>query len=388
MNKNKPFSALVYFIYFLFTMMSAHATSEPLLTFLPLTPTKISISNNGNAVVQYIVTNQSAKTHTLMMMPIKGITQITSAGTCSNPFVLTSKKSCTLTLNVSGTQIPDHITGGPKICQQGPNGKPSPLQCYQPSVANILNITLKGPQIPTLYSGMQNGAIYYSITEGITWSLASPPAGGSAVNSVVATSTILFAGAVNGTVYSSFNNGTTWASIVTPAPGFAVNNVYVASNNKLYIASAKGTVFICALNGTNCVSTTAPVAGFAVNGVFATTNALYAASANGSVYYSNNNGRTWVAINGQPDSSAVKAVYVAGNTLYVSTANEYVYRSTSLTGGGTWIPYAQTVYSLFVNTNGSAVIAGTQGGYVFSLSTGNELGFITYSPINSVYLFG
>ena len=44
-----------------------------------------------------------------------------------------------------------------------------------------------------------------------------------------------------------------------------------------------------------------------------------------------------------------------------------------------------TVYSLFVNADGSVIDAGTQGGFVYSLSTGDELGFVTYSPINSLF---
>lgn len=42
----------------------------------------------STAMVQYQVTNESRKTHTLMMIPVPGITQITTAGNCSNPFTL------------------------------------------------------------------------------------------------------------------------------------------------------------------------------------------------------------------------------------------------------------------------------------------------------------
>lgn len=387
MRNNKRFTSLFYFIYFLPFVVFAYSTATPLFTFSPLTPTTIQLSNNGTGIVQYIVTNMSPKTHTLMMVPINNITQITSPGNCSNPFKLSTKQSCTLTLEINGTQLPAHVVGGPQVCQQAPNGSPSPFLCYQPSPANILNITSKAAQ-STLYASAQNGNVYYSINGGMTWTAATPPAGGDSINSIVVNSTTIYAGAANGSVYASSNNGKNWSLLSTPAPGFAVNGLYVSANNKLYIASANGTVFICALNGGSCLATTAPAPSFAVNGVFATDNALYAANANGSVYYSQNNGLTWVAINGQPDTSPVKTVYVAANTLYVGTQNEYVYTSTALTGGGTWTSYAQTAYSLFVNPEGTSVIAGTQGGYVFSLDTGNEFGFITYSPINSVYLFG
>lgn len=385
MKKNK-LSGLCTVVALLLPITFAQAT--PLLSFSPLTPTTIPVASNGNAVVQYDVTNNSSRSHTLMMNPIKGVSQITTAGNCPNPFTLASKKTCTLTLSIYGNQVQSPVAGGPIVCQQGPDGKPSPLQCYQPSAINSLKITVKGLQTPLVYAGLQNGLVYFSSNDGATWTPTNAPAGGNAINSVIATSTTLYAAAANGSVYSSFNNGTSWSNIVTPAPGFAVNGLSISPNNKLYIASATGTLFICALNGTSCSTTTAPAPGVALNSVFATATALYTASANGSVYYSNNNGLSWTAINGQPDGSPVKSIYVAANTLYTGTANEYVYNSTSLTGGGNWSTYAQTVYSLFANADASSILAGTQGGYVFSLSSGNQLGFITYSPVNSVFLLG
>jgi hypothetical protein len=81
--------------YLLGTM--AQATS-PVWTFTPLTPTSISVSNNSTATIQYRVTNQSKKSHQLMMTPIQGITQTTTGvGICGNPFTLLSQgSSCTL----------------------------------------------------------------------------------------------------------------------------------------------------------------------------------------------------------------------------------------------------------------------------------------------------
>ncbi|CEG58519.1 WD40/YVTN/BNR-like repeat-containing protein [Legionella fallonii] len=392
MKKNKLPLGLLCFIYSLCSPMFVHATAKPLFAISPLTFTTIPVSSNGTAIVQYTVTNQSSRSHTLTMVSnTSAVTQITSPGNCPKIFTLPAQQACTLTLQVNGNQIHSPVSGGPKICQLGPDGKPSPLLCYQPSDKNILNITVTAPPVPTFYAGTQNGRVYYSINNGDTWSETNPPAGGSAVNGVTAINGILYTGNANGNVYYSINNGNTWSTVVTPAPGFAVNGLFVSANYalyiyKLYIASGNGKIFICTLNGTNCAPTNPPAAGFAVNGVFVATNGLYAASANGSVYYSNNNGISWTAINGQPDGSAVKTVYVADNILYIGTANEYVYTSTSLTGGGSWTPYAQSVYSLLVNSDGSIVDAGTQGGYVFSLLSGNEVGFITYSPINSLFL--
>ena len=115
-----------------------HAGS-PVWTFTPLTATSVSVPANGTATIQYQVTNQSAKSHSLLMTPITGITQTTTgAGICSNPFTLPSKgSSCTLSLQVNGSQLTHSVTDGPIVCEQG-----STLQCYKPSPSNVLNINV------------------------------------------------------------------------------------------------------------------------------------------------------------------------------------------------------------------------------------------------------
>lgn len=114
---------------------------NPLWTFAPLTPTSISVPANGTGIVQYTVTNQSRKTHTLVMNTIQGITQDTSGSYCKNPFTLGYQQSCTLKLNITGSQLSSNLNGGPVVCDQGGQG----LQCYQPSTSNLLNITLASP---------------------------------------------------------------------------------------------------------------------------------------------------------------------------------------------------------------------------------------------------
>ena len=114
---------------------------------------------------------------------------------------------------------------------------------------------------------------------------------------------------------------------------------------------------------------------------------LYAGCQNGDVYYSNNSGSSWTAINGSPDGSPIASISMYSNTLYVATGNEYAYTSTSITGGGSWTWYGQTVYRLFVSGLGT-IYAGTQGGYVYSLTTGDEIGFVAASPINSLFIVG
>jgi hypothetical protein len=114
---------------------------SPLWTFTPLTATTLSIPSNNMATVQYLVTNQSKKTHTLGMQSLQGMTQLTTGlGVCGNPFVLRGNASCTLSLQVNGSQLTSPINDGPIICEQG-----STLQCYRPAATDILHITQAPP---------------------------------------------------------------------------------------------------------------------------------------------------------------------------------------------------------------------------------------------------
>jgi hypothetical protein len=124
-----------------FFMLTVTQAASPVWTFTPLTATTITVPANGTATISYTVTNQSTKPHTLVMTPIAGISP---SGTCSAP--LGPKKSCTLTLKITANALHGNVVGGPVLCQ-----RPSKLQCYQPSQANSLNITL-------------NSAKYFTIT--------------------------------------------------------------------------------------------------------------------------------------------------------------------------------------------------------------------------------
>ena len=125
-------------------LFSTADAGSPLWTFTPLTATTLSVPSNDTATVQYRVTNQSTKTHSLSMQSIPGITQLTTGlGICGNPFVLVGNASCTLSLQVNGSQLNEPVSNGPIVCEQG-----STLQCYRPAQANILQIT-QAPAITT-----------------------------------------------------------------------------------------------------------------------------------------------------------------------------------------------------------------------------------------------
>lgn len=122
-------------------LFNAVEAGKPLWVFTPLTATTLSVPSNATATVQYQITNQSTKIHTLTMQSIQGITQLTTGlGVCGNPFILTGKASCTLSLQVNGSQLTHSISDGPSVCVQG-----STLQCYRPALGDILHITQASP---------------------------------------------------------------------------------------------------------------------------------------------------------------------------------------------------------------------------------------------------
>ncbi|MFC3907881.1 delta-60 repeat domain-containing protein [Legionella dresdenensis] len=135
---------------FCLTAMAAQA-GIPLWTIVPAlgsNPTQI-IPANGTGSVQYVVQNQSQKPKQLVITPIPGIAQ-------TAPCHLSPKgqagSSCNLTLAITGSALPPGgIHGGPVLCQANADGSPNSDQCYRPSQANSLNITLiTAPNVATI----------------------------------------------------------------------------------------------------------------------------------------------------------------------------------------------------------------------------------------------
>ncbi|MCC5014934.1 DUF1566 domain-containing protein [Legionella sp. 31fI33] len=121
-------------IYVILITTLAYA-GKPLWTFIPLTDTTVILPLTGAGTVKYKVTNQSQKSHTLVMTTIPGIVQATTAGNCSNPFVLGYQESCILTLTIDGGALSGNVKHGPIVCEQF-----SSSLCYQPSEHESLNI--------------------------------------------------------------------------------------------------------------------------------------------------------------------------------------------------------------------------------------------------------
>jgi hypothetical protein len=107
--------------------------ANPLWTIVPMTDTNVTVSRDKPSVsVTYSITNMSKKTHNLTMTEIPGVEF--SSKTCR----LAGGQSCQITLTFDPNKIsPSGISGGPVVCADG-----NSLQCYQPSAANALKVTI------------------------------------------------------------------------------------------------------------------------------------------------------------------------------------------------------------------------------------------------------
>lgn len=111
----------------IFSMSTMVHAGYPVWTFTPNPsyPPTASVPANGTATVQYTVTNQSTKPHTLVMTAIPGITPTVTGCASACPSSTTTLclptrgSTCTLTLSVDGSQLQGHVLGGPELCQQG-----------------------------------------------------------------------------------------------------------------------------------------------------------------------------------------------------------------------------------------------------------------------------
>jgi hypothetical protein len=116
---------------FLFLSSIIVQAGTPLWSFEALTVTSLT-----QGVVQYQVTSQTSKPHTLTVLPIEGVSQVIGTGLCTSPFVFQGKgATCTLSLAVDGRLLSRSSTGGPVVCQQGATN-----MCYQPGIANSLHV--------------------------------------------------------------------------------------------------------------------------------------------------------------------------------------------------------------------------------------------------------
>ena len=314
----------------------------------------------------------------------------------NTPQTVIAGSNLTFTASPNANYLVDQWIVGGGIAQKG--GSTFTLSNIIANHTIEVTFTRRG----VIYTGTLSGSVYFSTDNGLTWFNTAVPSLGSGVNSVFSTPNTLYVGSADSKVYYSTSNGTLWNSTTSVPGGVSVNSVFVVTINgvpTIYVGTQDGKVYYSIDGNTWTVTTANPGSG-AVNSIFITPlNTIYAASEDGNVYYSINNGTSWNKING-PTTAPVQNVFATNSQLYINTRQtssnstlppgtidfEYAYFSNSLTDlNPTWTLFSQITYTLFVNSDASLIHAGTQDGYVFSLTTGDELGFITYSPITSLF---
>ncbi|KTD69889.1 NHL repeat protein [Legionella santicrucis] len=260
-------------------------------------------------------------------------------------------------------------------------------------------------QTATIFGGAENGQVYSSSDNGLTWA-GTIPAPGHAVNSIYATSTDIYAGSADHHVYRYSNGSGNWDQGQSPDDSEVLSVFVTAENTQttIYAGTKNGNLFYSTDDRKSWTNRSLPNAVTAVNGIYVTNNTIYIGSTDsneGHVYYSPVNGGSWTKIPGPADVEAIRDIFVVNTLLYANTApiqippdsdgrgpREYVY-TYDLTTSGPWSSFMdQAVYSFFVSPDGTTMLAGTQDGFVYSLMTGDLYGFITDTKINSVFLLG
>jgi len=268
-----------------------HAASQAKFTIMPTTPTTVQVAANGTAIVRYQITNQTKITRILIMTPIASISQTTGGvNACANPFMLTPKQSCFLTLQLNGTTLPKAgVHGGPVVCKTKGAGDNSPdaFLCSQASQANSLQISLStATSLPLVPVGAYraSGASFTpllatSLDNGSTWIyptaiynnavLPTNYLNGRLHNSSCSAATCVAAGQYRDTngilrpLLALSKNSSTWTY-----PAFLYTNLPAnfASNGALFSPSCSGATCIASGQFEDADATRFPLLALSKNG--------------------------------------------------------------------------------------------------------------------------
>ena len=143
--------ALLYSSYSCSTNQQVEKTySSPMLSIIAQQSAPNMLHDNSGTMVTYLVTNNSAITHTFAMKNIQGIQQVGNLNNaCPTPtFTLTQGQTCTLYLRLIGSKLNTKTTNSPVVCTVEENNQPSPLLCYRPNAQDRLNVSVHtGPDL-------------------------------------------------------------------------------------------------------------------------------------------------------------------------------------------------------------------------------------------------
>jgi len=237
-----------------------------------------------------------------------------------------------------------------------------------------------------MYAGGANSYLYYSLNNGRNWKITpTKPNLNNAIAKVFATNKAVYVTTTSRYVFYSTSNGADWIQTSGTPDNSRVWGIYVTNTDQIYIGTDSGRIFTSTNAGvTWTLVPNSQGIGNIVRSIFVNNNEIYAGSSDGFVYYSPNH-MTWQAMSGSPDNSAIRDLYLCKNNLLLNTAKDFVYTRPATLGNEPWSLIYQTVYSFFSNRNQTNMDAGTESGHVYTLVTGNYRGFVSYTPINSLF---
>lgn len=205
-------------------------------------PPQISINPNQTGTVVYTVQNQSYKAKSLIIKPIPGIVQ---SFPCQLTPIGQPGSSCSLILAVTGNALPTGgVHTGPILCQSNSNGTPNSNQCYRPSAADSLDITLTKPSVGVTISVNPFILVMAELSTGVV-TITNDTSSSTSANNVTATipggSNISIQSttcgnnlAIGGSCTITFASNTQEGPIIIPVKGDNTNtaNIYVAVTSR------------------------------------------------------------------------------------------------------------------------------------------------------------
>ena len=397
------------------TLAQAHPKPkpQPLWTYSAPSPSSVSVSAGGHATVTYTVTSHTNRSKSLVLQtnppaPYPSTPGIT-ASACSLPV---KGSTCTLTITIDGSQVPaGGIHGGPYLCQADSNGTPNRNQCYQPSDSNLLNITkstapLQPTQYTNIYAQTNNYREVYSFNNGSSWNPMInqqsswcwnifwgrwAPHATTASMAIDAQGVVYQAvqgrikGASGQVIYSQ--DGMTWQImnvVFSGADTSDVSNVAAIYSNTLYVGTVNGYIMSTAdlggawtqLNQGNVLD----ASGISTI-ITDASGTVYVGAGTGSVYYSTTptQGSTWTqAANSPSPGNTITSLAITNtngqSTWYASASDNNVYYSTNQ-GQTAWTQMTINWpagdagdYITVLSSSNNALYAGTNNGYVFTLT--------------------
>lgn len=254
--------------------------------------------------------------------------------------------------------------------------------------AHVVNVTFTLSTADT-YVGMLDGSVYVTGNRGVTWRALTHPAAEYSVNALFATKTgELFAGSANGNVYLSMNQGSSWSVVgggsINDGPVtsvFYVGTTVYASTQGDAGYPTPGHVWRSVNNQAwTAVRPTVPWLN-PVSSIFVKDTDVYIAE--GSSIYKSANGGEWTVVPMTQNTETIRSIFLVGEAIYFNTTTDHVYSFEN----NTLTDLEQGVYSLFVNSDASEILAGTEDGEVFPLVSeeDNDWANVGSSSIESIF---